>query len=93
MFRTLTRSSKTHTYDVYEQTSVEFTARVCRSVLKTNVEELTFDNCVVGGTYVKDFTIENYSEMPLSFDITTHQVIVTVFAPMVLTCVQCADIH
>src|SRR5690349_4359391 len=64
------------------QTSVELTARVCRSVLKTNVEEITFDNCVVGGTYVKAFTIENHSEMPLSFDITTHPVILT--TPFVL---------
>ena len=56
------------------QQTVEFAARICRSVLRTNVDELTFDNCVVGGTYVKDFTIENCSEMPLSFDITTHEV-------------------
>ena len=54
--------------------TVGLTARVCRSVLKTSVEELTLDSCVVGGTYVKSFTIENCSEMPLSFDITTHQV-------------------
>jgi hypothetical protein len=37
--------------------------------MKVDVEELVFDDCVVGATYVKDFTVWNLSEIALSLSI------------------------
>lgn len=42
---------------------------VCRSVLRVNVEEVRFDNCVPGGTYYEDFAVWNRSEIPLLFTV------------------------
>ncbi|KAI8577331.1 hypothetical protein K450DRAFT_252656 [Umbelopsis ramanniana AG] len=49
------------------QLSVKFRSTVCQSVLWTDISEvgLNFDDCVVGGTYFKDFTISNKSEIDL----------------------------
>lgn len=49
------------------QLSVKFRSSVCQSVLWTDISEvgLNFDDCVVGGTYFKDFTISNKSEIDL----------------------------
>jgi len=50
--------------------NIKLMARICRSLLKVDRSEITFDDCVRGGTYVKDFTLWNCSEMPLSFLLT-----------------------
>jgi len=42
--------------------------------MKVDTTELVFDNCLVGGSYVKDFTIRNHSEIPLLFGIRTESV-------------------
>ncbi|KAI8887461.1 hypothetical protein K501DRAFT_330502 [Backusella circina FSU 941] len=49
------------------QVSVKFRASVCQSMLWTDVAEtgLNFDDCVLGETYYKDFTIQNRSEIEL----------------------------
>jgi hypothetical protein len=49
------------------QVSVKFRASVCQSALWTDVAEtgLNFDDCVLGETYVKRFTIQNRSEIDL----------------------------
>ncbi|CAG8544148.1 2498_t:CDS:2, partial [Funneliformis caledonium] len=49
------------------QITVKFRSTVCRSVLWTDVGEtgINFDDCVNGGTYFKDFTIWNRSEIEL----------------------------
>lgn len=49
------------------QVSVKFRASVCQSALWTDVAEtgLNFDDCVLGETYYKDFTIQNRSEIDL----------------------------
>ncbi|RIA92609.1 hypothetical protein C1645_820444 [Glomus cerebriforme] len=49
------------------QITVKFRSKVCRSVLWTDVGEtgINFDDCVNGGTYFKDFTIWNRSEIEL----------------------------
>ncbi|CAO3646465.1 unnamed protein product [Mucor hiemalis] len=49
------------------QASVKFRASVCQSALWTDVAEtgLNFDDCVIGETYYKDFTIQNRSEIDL----------------------------
>lgn len=49
------------------QLSVKFRSTVCQSMLWTDISEvgLNFDDCVVGGTYFKDFTISNKSEIDL----------------------------
>ena len=50
---------------------VPFVARLCRSVLKTDAQELIFENCIVHESTVKDFTIWNCSEVPLRFRVCT----------------------
>ncbi|KAI8821376.1 uncharacterized protein EV422DRAFT_40284 [Fimicolochytrium jonesii] len=49
------------------QISVKFRSRVCRSVLWTDIGDtgISFDDCVVGETYFKDFSISNRSEIEL----------------------------
>ncbi|KAG2233126.1 hypothetical protein INT48_005870 [Thamnidium elegans] len=49
------------------QVSIKFRASVCQSALWTDVAEtgLNFDDCVLGETYHKDFTIQNRSEIDL----------------------------
>ncbi|KAJ3219397.1 hypothetical protein HK099_004728, partial [Clydaea vesicula] len=49
------------------QMTVKFRAKVCRSYLWTDIGEsgITFDDCIVGGTYYKDFTVWNRSEIDL----------------------------
>ncbi|KAI9354206.1 hypothetical protein BD770DRAFT_429018 [Pilaira anomala] len=49
------------------QVSIKFRASVCQSALWTDVAEtgLNFDDCVLGETYYKDFTIQNRSEIDL----------------------------
>jgi hypothetical protein len=49
------------------QVSVKFRASVCQSMLWTDVAEtgLNFDDCVLGETYYKDFSIQNRSEIEL----------------------------
>jgi hypothetical protein len=49
-------------------------AKVCKLEMKVDATELVFDNCLVGGSYVKDFTIRNHSEIPLLFGIKTDSV-------------------
>nr|CCA18125.1 conserved hypothetical protein [Albugo laibachii Nc14] len=41
--------------------------QACQSLLRMDVKELHFDDCVPGKSYVKDFTIWNCSEIPLLF--------------------------
>lgn len=41
--------------------------QVCRSLLRLDVKELHFDDCVPDGSFVKDFTVWNRSEIPLLF--------------------------
>ncbi|RKO93087.1 hypothetical protein BDK51DRAFT_24729, partial [Blyttiomyces helicus] len=55
------------------QISVKFRSRVCKSVLWTDIGEtgIIFDDCVVGGTYFKDFTIWNRSEIDLYWVLNT----------------------
>jgi len=55
------------------QISIDFAAKICRSVLKVDVHELVFDDCLIGMSYVKDFTIWNRSEMPLVFYLSAKQ--------------------
>ncbi|KAG9297531.1 hypothetical protein G9A89_001471 [Geosiphon pyriformis] len=54
-------------YKADYQLTLKFRATVCRSVLWTDVGEIgiNFDDCVAGGTYFKDFTIWNRSEIEL----------------------------
>ncbi|KAJ3179725.1 hypothetical protein HDU85_004724 [Gaertneriomyces sp. JEL0708] len=49
------------------QITVKLRSKVCRSVLWTDIGDtgITFDDCVVGGTYFKDFTVWNRSEIDL----------------------------
>ncbi|PKC72861.1 hypothetical protein RhiirA1_411279 [Rhizophagus irregularis] len=55
------------------QITVKFRSKVCRSVLWTDVGEtgINFDDCVNGGTYFKDFTIWNRSEIELYWFLNT----------------------
>ncbi|RHZ71084.1 hypothetical protein Glove_262g53 [Diversispora epigaea] len=50
-----------------QQITIKFLSTVCRSMLWTDVGEtgINFDDCVIGGTYFKDFTIWNRSEIEL----------------------------
>lgn len=48
---------------------VPIEAMVCRSMLRVDVDEIRFDDCVPGGSYVKDFAVWNRSEIPLSFTV------------------------
>ncbi|KAI8903993.1 hypothetical protein EDD86DRAFT_213630 [Gorgonomyces haynaldii] len=49
------------------QHSVKFRSRVCRSYMWTDIDSagIIFDDCVVGQTYFRDFTIWNRSEIDL----------------------------
>jgi hypothetical protein len=51
------------------QRMIPFHARVCQSFMETNVEDVSFEKCVLGGVYTRDFTIWNRSEVPLPFEI------------------------
>ncbi|CAG8447057.1 5601_t:CDS:2 [Ambispora gerdemannii] len=55
------------------QVTIKFRSTVCRSVLWTDVGEtgINFYDCVTGGTYFKDFTIWNRSEIELYWLINT----------------------
>lgn len=46
-------------------------AHICRSLLRLDVKELHFDDCIPGGSFVKDFTVWNRSEIPLLFKLIT----------------------
>lgn len=54
---------------MYFQSVVTLLAKVCKLEMKVDATELVFDNCLVGGSYVKDFTVRNHSEIPLLFTI------------------------
>jgi predicted DNA-binding protein YlxM (UPF0122 family) len=49
------------------QQMVKFKAKICRSFLSSDIDssEISFDDCIVGSTLFKDFTIWNRSEIPL----------------------------
>ncbi|KAI9329352.1 hypothetical protein BDR26DRAFT_729799 [Obelidium mucronatum] len=55
------------------QVTLKFRSRVCRSVLWTDIGEtgISFDGCVVGSTYFKDFSIWNKSEIDLYWVLNT----------------------
>ncbi|KAI8988024.1 hypothetical protein BDF20DRAFT_998552 [Mycotypha africana] len=55
------------------QLSVKFRASVCQSALWIDVAEtgLSFDDCVIGETYYKEFTIQNRSEIDLYWTLNT----------------------
>ncbi|KAK4517675.1 uncharacterized protein ATC70_001016 [Mucor velutinosus] len=59
------------------QVSVKFRASVCQSALWTDVAEtgLNFDDCVLGETYYKDFTIQNRSEIDLYWLLNTMDLV------------------
>ncbi|CAO3635246.1 unnamed protein product [Mucor fragilis] len=61
------------------QVSVKFRASVCQSALWTDVAEtgLNFDDCVLGETYYKDFTIQNRSEIDLYWLLNTMDLVST----------------
>jgi hypothetical protein len=40
---------------------------VCRSILALQENEVIFSGCVPGGTYYRDFTLQNLSDIPLHF--------------------------
>jgi hypothetical protein len=44
-------------------------ARVCKSVLRVSTHEIAFEECIVGKSFVRDFTVWNSSEMPLDFEL------------------------
>ncbi|TDH64927.1 uncharacterized protein CCR75_008852 [Bremia lactucae] len=46
---------------------VPLQAQVCRSLLRLDVKELHFDDCIPKGSFVKDFTVWNRSEIQLLF--------------------------
>ncbi|KAL3702130.1 hypothetical protein R1sor_020152 [Riccia sorocarpa] len=48
---------------------VHFQATVCRSILKADVQDIVFDDCIPGGVFVKDFSIWNLSEVPCAFSL------------------------
>lgn len=41
----------------------QLVAKRCRSLLRTDVQELVFENCLIGSSSVKDFTVWNCSEV------------------------------
>ncbi|KAG0580510.1 hypothetical protein KC19_4G178800 [Ceratodon purpureus] len=53
----------------HQNITVQFNSSVCRSVLKTDVSEIVFEDCVPGGVFVKDFSVWNLSEIPGSFEL------------------------
>ena len=52
-----------------QKITVQFHSSVCRSVLKTDVSEIVFEDCVPGGVFVKDFSVWNLSEIRGSFEL------------------------
>lgn len=56
------------------QATTKFRSRVCKSVLTTDISStgLIFDECVAGGTYFKDFTVHNRSEIELFWVLNTE---------------------
>ncbi|ORY06684.1 hypothetical protein LY90DRAFT_678342 [Neocallimastix californiae] len=50
-----------------QQITLKFRSKVCKSVLWIDIGEtgISFDDCVLGGTYFKDFTLWNRSEIDL----------------------------
>ncbi|RQM30883.1 hypothetical protein B5M09_011190, partial [Aphanomyces astaci] len=54
--------------------AVPLHGNVCRSLLRLDIKDLHFDDCVPGGSYVKDFTVWNRSEIPLIFRLVTSSV-------------------
>ena len=46
---------------------VKFVAKECRSIMKVNTNDITFEDCVMGTSYVKDLNLWNSSEIPLNF--------------------------
>ena len=54
--------------------NLKFRSKVCRSILWTDISEtgIMFEDCVVGGTYFKDFTIWNKSEIDLYWTLNTQ---------------------
>jgi hypothetical protein len=48
---------------------IKFHARACKSVLRVRTKEITLEDCIPGGTYVKDIVLSNHSEMPLEFEL------------------------
>ncbi|KAL5032177.1 hypothetical protein BDV3_000767 [Batrachochytrium dendrobatidis] len=55
------------------QLTIKLRSRVCRSLLWTDISStgLIFDNCIVGGSYFKDFTVWNRSEIDLFWCLNT----------------------
>ncbi|KAI9176000.1 hypothetical protein H9P43_006364 [Blastocladiella emersonii ATCC 22665] len=55
---------------------VKLKARVCKSVLWTDVahQGLLFEDCVLGGTFIRDFTVWNRSEIDLYWTLNTADV-------------------
>ncbi|KNC84952.1 hypothetical protein SARC_02843 [Sphaeroforma arctica JP610] len=53
--------------------SIRFKALVCQSILRVDQaeREMDLDDCVTNQTYVRDFTVWNCSEFPLSFVLAT----------------------
>ncbi|KAL1530705.1 hypothetical protein AB1Y20_001604 [Prymnesium parvum] len=51
----------------------QLVAKRCRSVLRVDVQELVFENCVIGSSCVKDFTVWNCSEVPLKYAVIVLQ--------------------
>ena len=51
---------------------IKFRSKVCQSVLWCNIADsgISFEECVIGGMYFKDFTVWNRSEIDLYFSIT-----------------------
>ncbi|KAI9206366.1 uncharacterized protein BJ171DRAFT_29085 [Polychytrium aggregatum] len=56
------------------QLTIKLRSRVCRSVLWTDIGEtgIIFEDCVIDGTYFKDFTIWNRSEIDLFWILNTE---------------------
>ncbi|KAI8335710.1 hypothetical protein BC941DRAFT_429143 [Chlamydoabsidia padenii] len=55
------------------QQSIKFRASVCQSTLWTDVTEtgINFDDCVMGKTYHRDFTVKNKSDIDLYWKLNT----------------------
>ncbi|RHY38367.1 hypothetical protein DYB25_003469 [Aphanomyces astaci] len=64
--------------------AVPLQGNVCRSLLRLDIKDLHFDDCVPGGSYVKDFTVWNRSEIPLIFRLVTSSV--STLEKQLLTC-------
>ncbi|KAL2649598.1 hypothetical protein R1flu_017726 [Riccia fluitans] len=48
---------------------IQFQATVCRSILKADVQDIVFDDCIPGGVFVKDFSVWNLSEVSCAFNL------------------------